>query len=409
MAQSGQEHRSDESAPGSERIELAQVRGFLEHARKTEEAWRLLMESVKDFAILLLDTDGRIASWNEGAARLLGYGADEIIHQPLSKLFLPEDVAAGMPQEELRIAAAKGHAIDDNWLLRKEGSRFWASGVTTPLHNPGGKLVGFAKVIRDLTERKLAEESLKKTNEELEERVRSRTRELELRVRELEAFSSSVAHDLRGPLRAIHRYAESLLDEYRNRPLDADGESSLGRILDTSRRMDDLIGHLLAYSRLTDQRLDLRTLDLGPLVREVLKDLAVDVADRRAQVDVEDPLPQVLGDPAVVSQVLTNLLSNALKFVPAGRDPRIRIRARRRDRGVRLDVEDNGIGIASEHQERIFFPFERLHTADQYPGTGVGLAIVKKAAERMGGSVGVESALGRGSRFWLELPAPQVG
>jgi len=156
-----------EKNTGPARIELTHVRGFLEQAHKTEEAWRLLMESVKDFAILLIDTDGKIASWNEGAFRLLGYDGSEIIGQPFELLFIPEDRAHGLPSRELRSAVAMGRATDDNWLLRKDGSRFWASGVTTPLYDDEHSLVGYAKVVRDLTERKVAEETLKKTNESL--------------------------------------------------------------------------------------------------------------------------------------------------------------------------------------------------------------------------------------------------
>jgi PAS domain S-box-containing protein len=396
----------DDSAPGAEGIELTHVQGFLENARKTEEAWRLLMESVKDFAILLVDVHGRIASWNKGAMRLLGYDADAIIGQPLARLFIPEDVARGLPEAELKAAASKGHATDDNWLLRKDGSRFWASGMTTPLRNPNGNVVGFAKVVRDLTERKFAEESLKKANEMLEERVRSRTYELELRVRELEGFTSTVAHDLRAPLRSIHRYAELMLDP-RNPPLDAQDVESLDRIVEATQGMDSLIEHLLTYSRLAEQRLTVRALDLENIVKEVLDGLALQIRDRGAKVDVQNPLPEVLGDPTVLSQALTNLVSNALKFVSDKGTPYVRIRALRRGHSVRIGVEDNGIGIASQYLDRIFLPFERLNSPEAFPGTGLGLAIVKKAAERMGGTVGVESVPGRGSRFWLELPSSE--
>ena len=392
-------------ASKAERLELDSMRGFLEHARKTEEAWRLLMESVKDFAILLVDTDGAIASWNEGGARLLGYDADEIIGQPLTRLFVPEDRQRGLPDEELRVAESHGRSTDDNWLLRRDGSRFWASGVTTPLRDQDGRLVGFAKVVRDMTERRLAEESLKKSNETLGEQVRTRTAELELRIRELEGFSSSVAHDLRAPLRSIHRYTEILLSEYPGRPFDAEGEEAARRILEGVGKMDALIDHLLTYSRLGDVRLDLRAVDLEPAVREVLGGLEGDIAERKASVDVAPSLPRVLADPSFLAQILENLMTNALKFVPKGVHPRVRVRAEPRGESVRLIVEDNGIGIAPEHQERVFLPFERLHGAHDFPGTGIGLAIVKKAARRMGGGVGVDSAPDRGSRFWVDLPA----
>lgn len=403
------EHSGHGHGPKDDRIEAAGLRGALEGARKTEEAWRLLMESVKDFAILLVDTEGRIASWNEGAARLLGYASGEIAGEPLSRLYVPEDIARNLPAEELRKADSNGRSTGNNWLLRKDGSRFWADGPTTALRDTVGNLLGYAKVVRDLTDQKLFEESLRKANETLEERVESRTRELDLRIRELEGFSSIAAHDLRAPLRVIHRYAEVVLADYRGRTLDQAGQDFLGRIVDAARKMDALIEHLLSFSRLTDQRLKLRAVELGAIVEQVLEALALDLLDPRPRVEVEHPLPGVLVDPAVLSQALTNILSNALKFIPQGIEPRVRIRAHRRGRGVRLEIEDNGVGIAPQNQERIFLPFERVHSQDEYPGTGMGLAIVKKAAERMGGTVGVESTPGRGSCFWIDLPTPDEG
>jgi len=396
---------SPPSPSGATRIELAQVRGFLEHARKTEEAWQLLMESVKDFAIILLDPDGRIASWNEGAVRMLGYAADEMIGRPLDELFIPEDRARGLPGEELRRAALTGHSTDDNWLQRKDGVRFWASGVTTPLRGPDGVLAGFAKVVRDLTERKLAEESLRKANETLEERVRSRTLELELRLRELEGFAGSVAHDLRAPLRSIHRYAETLLAEPLAAAPGGEAEVSIRRILESAEKMDLLIEHLLAYGRVGDAALQIVALDLGAVVTAALAAVQEDFEDRGAIVELEEPFPRVLSDREFLFQIATNLISNAIKFVPSDVTPRIRLRAERRGASVRLWVEDNGIGIAPEHQDRIFLPFERLHASDEYPGTGIGLAIAKRAAERVGGAVGLESQPGRGSRFWVDLLA----
>lgn len=403
------EHSGHGHGPKDDRIEAAGLRGALEGARKTEEAWRLLMESVKDFAILLVDTEGRIASWNEGAARLLGYASGEIAGEPLSRLYVPEDIARNLPAEELRKAGSNGRSTGNNWLLRKDGSRFWADGPTTALRDTVGNLLGYAKVVRDLTDQKLFEESLRKANETLEERVESRTRELDLRIRELEGFSSIAAHDLRAPLRVIHRYAEVVLADYRGRTLDQAGQDFLGRIVDAARKMDVLIEHLLSFSRLTDQRLKLRAVELGAIVEQVLEALALDLLYPRPRVEVEHPLPDVLVDPAVLSQALTNILSNALKFIPQGIEPRVRIRAHRRGRGVRLEIEDNGVGIAPQNQERIFLPFERVHSQDEYPGTGMGLAIVKKAAERMGGTVGVESTPGRGSCFWIDLPTPDEG
>jgi signal transduction histidine kinase len=226
--------------------------------------------------------------------------------------------------------------------------------------------------------------------------------ELQAAVRELEAFGYTVSHDLRAPLRAMAGFTGFLLEEH-GPSLDAQARDYLRRIDAASRKMDVMIRELLTYSQLS--RLDVRRTRVGTagVVREAVDGLATDARARQADVAVEDPLPDVLGDPLLLSQCVMNLLSNALKFVPAGRAPRVRVRAEPRGARVRLWVEDNGLGIEPAHRERIFRVFERLHKQEDYPGTGIGLAIVQRAAERMAGAVGLESVPGEGSRFWLEL------
>ncbi|HET7790033.1 MAG TPA: HAMP domain-containing sensor histidine kinase [Gemmatimonadales bacterium] len=237
----------------------------------------------------------------------------------------------------------------------------------------------------------------------LEERVRDRTAELEERNEELEAFGYTISHDLRAPLRAMEGFSNVLLEEYRDR-LDAAGRNYAERVVAAARTMDQLIQDLLSYSRLTRAELPLVAVDLTRLAAQAVARMDGDLKKRGAEVRVDEALPSVTANPSTLAQVIDNLLSNAVKFVPPGRAPVVRVRAERRGELVRLWVEDNGIGIATEHQERIFRVFERLNPASEYPGTGVGLAIVRKGAERMGGHAGVESAPGRGSRFWVDLP-----
>jgi signal transduction histidine kinase len=236
----------------------------------------------------------------------------------------------------------------------------------------------------------------------LEEQVRERTAKLEERNDELEAFGYSISHDLRAPLRAMQGFSQALLEDCGDR-LDAMGREYAERIVAGARRMDELIRDLLAYSRVSRAELQLVRVPLTPVAQSALAELSGALRARNASVHVDEPLPAVLGHPATLSQVLTNLLGNGLKFVPPDRTPELRLHAERRNGLVRVWVEDNGIGIAPEHQARIFRVFERLHSTDDYPGTGIGLAIVRKAVERMGGQVGVESRLGHGSRFWVEL------
>ena len=204
-------------------------------------------------------------------------------------------------------------------------------------------------------------------------------------------------------------FSLALLEDYGDR-LDEAGRRYAQRVITAARTMDRLIDDLLAYSRLARAELRLVPIDLGRLVRSSLEQLDGEVRGRGARITVADPLPAVVGHGATLGQVFVNLLANAIKFVPAGRVPEMVVRAEPHGGRVRVWVEDNGIGIAAEHHERIFRVFERLHRVDDYPGTGISLAIVRKGVERMGGSVGVESALGSGSKFWVELPrAPQLG
>lgn len=244
---------------------------------------------------------------------------------------------------------------------------------------------------------------VREAQQRLEERVRARTAQLQERNEELEAFAYSISHDLRSPLRAMEGFTQALIEDYGDR-LDETGRHHAERVVTAARTMDRLIDDLLAYSRITRTELPLAPLDLRRLIEESLQQLDADLRSRNARVAVADSLPAVIGHGPTLAQVLANLVANAIKFVPAERTPDVRITAEPRDGRVRLWVEDNGIGIAPEHHERIFRVFERLHRAAEYPGTGIGLAIVRKAMERMGGSSGLESALGRGSRFWIELP-----
>jgi signal transduction histidine kinase len=251
--------------------------------------------------------------------------------------------------------------------------------------------------------RKQAEEELKKYRDHLEELVENRTSKLEELNTELEAFAYSVSHDLRAPLRAVQGFSQALLEDYAPK-LDAQGKDYARRMDDSARRMETLIQDLLEYSRLSRSEIQLKPVDLTSVVEHVLTQLGGEIKEKDALIRVDAPLPKVLGHSATLEQVVENLIANAIKFVSPGVKPKIHLWAEEGDTVVRLWVEDNGIGIAPEHHERIFRIFERLHGIETYPGTGIGLATVKKGLEKMAGTVGVESVLGKGSRFWIELP-----
>ena len=249
---------------------------------------------------------------------------------------------------------------------------------------------------------KEAESKLREHARELEKTVTQRTEKLRETVGELEAYSYSISHDLRAPLRAMQGYAKILVVEFAN-DLGEEAKLYLDRILAASERMDKLIQDVLSHSRVAREDVVLAPTDLNKLIGEIIQQYP-NLSPPKVEIVVEGTLPRVLAAEAPLTQSISNLLNNAVKFVAKGTVPRVRIWGETDAAGVRIWFEDNGIGIAPEYQARIFGMFERIPSGNDYEGTGVGLAIVRKAVERMGGRVGVESALGKGSKFWILLP-----
>ena len=247
-----------------------------------------------------------------------------------------------------------------------------------------------------VTQERSARQELARLNSDLEARVVARTSELE-------AFTYSVSHDLRAPLRAVRGFSEAVLEDY-GETLDRAGQDSLHRIAGAAERMDRLIQDLLAYSRLDRVDPTAQAVSLADVVADAHDSVITNDIREKVQLTVAEPLPLVWAHPPTLRQAVTNLLSNALKFVEPGTAPCVKVWAEPRAARVRLWVEDNGIGIAADHHERTWQVFERLHGVEAYPGTGIGLAIVKKGVERIGGTLGLVSSPGAGSRFWIELP-----
>ncbi|PTX91179.1 CHASE domain-containing protein [Opitutus sp. ER46] len=363
-------------------------------ARETEERFRLLVEGVRDYAIMALDREARIDSWNEGAEQTLGFPAGEVMGTPAARFYTAEDQAAGQPERDLAQARQHEAASNERWFVRRDGSRFWGSSHFAVLHE-SDRVRGYAWILRDLTDRKRMEE-------ELERRVQARTAELHEAVQELEAFSYSVSHDLRAPLRTIRGFTELALEEAGPR-LHEEERGYLGRVHRASARLDRLISDLLAYTRVSKTKVELRPVDLHALVSDIRREHP-EFQPPRANVEIEGTLLPVVGNEAYLTQCLTNLLGNAVKFVAPGTRPEVRVATESREGVVRLRVSDNGIGIPPERLNKAFEIFERLHTTGDYEGTGVGLAIVRRAVQRMKGRVGVSSEVGRGTTFWIELP-----
>jgi PAS domain S-box-containing protein len=371
---------------------------------REKELLRTTLTSIGD-GVIVTDTQGRVTMLNSEAERLTGWKTADAQGKELPAIFriINEDTRAPVENpvdKVLRIGTIVGLA-NHTVLIAKDGTETPIDDSAAPIQGPGTPLFGVVLVFRDFSEQKKAQQALSRLNVDLEARVARRTGQLQETVQELETFSYTVAHDLRGPLRAMHRSAEVLLQE-QSAGLTDEGRDFLRRIAEGANRMDTLIQDLLAYSRVTRSDLQPLPIDPGTILADLLVHFAPEIRERQADVQVEPSLPRLLADPVLLTQVFTNLLSNALKFVPRGSAPRVKIRAEAMNGMERIWIEDNGIGIDTRFKERLFRVFERLDS--DYPGTGVGLAIVKRAVERMGGRVGFESGKDRGSRFWIELP-----
>jgi PAS domain S-box-containing protein len=388
-----------------EREALIQARAALVEAT-ADRRLAAIVESSDD-AIISKDLHGIITTWNPGAKRIFGYTDEEVIGKSITIIIPPE---RRDEEREILNRIREGERIEHYETIRqrKDGTLLDISLTVSPLVDDEGRVVGASKIARDITERKRAEAALRKaqeelgrTNEELESRVTARTAELAETNSHLEAFVYSIAHDLRAPLRSMQAFSSMLLEEY-GANLDDAGKHYARRVVRAAESMDMMVLDLLAYGRVARSSLELGPANVGSAWAAAVAQNEHLIREKNAFVETTAALPTVRAHQATLTQVFANLLGNALKFVPAGIMPRVRLWAESRPDIVRLWVEDNGIGIAPEHHERIFRVFERLNGQD-YGGTGIGLSIVRKGIERMGGRVGVESKLGQGSRFWVEL------
>lgn len=391
-------------------LEIERKRAEKELAR-SEEKFRTIVRSATDYAIYTLDKKGIITSWNPGAERIMGYREAEMVGRSSRLLWSARDREQGVPEKELGDAEQKGGSIDERWHQRKDGQSFWASGTLVPLRSSSGQVYGFLKILRDLTERKRMEEALKEAREELsqhaehlEETVAERTARLRELLGEMETFSYSISHDMRAPLRAIRGMAQVLLEDYGGK-IGPEGADYVHRLISAAVRLDNLIQDVLAYSRLVRSEIILQPVSLEKVLREITQHNP-ELQATRAEFRIKHPLLDVMGQEAPLTQCITNLLSNGVKFVSPHVRPRVEIWTEPQgSERVRLFIKDNGIGIEPDHQQRIFQMFERIHPQTTFSGTGIGLPIVRKAVERMAGAVGLESEPGKGSTFWVELSA----
>lgn len=389
-----------------------------------EKPYRLLIEAINEGAVTVLP-DATVLFCNRRFAQMTGRTQQKITGSSFYRFIESQDY----PRFQSLLEGLKDSGAKAEFLLSATAkNRVPVLLSLAPLEIDGVQAIGI--VATDLTRTKQQEEKLRRLNDELEARVQRRTaalqkandaladaqrqltrhaedledqvskRTAELRqsLHSMEQFCYSLAHDLRAPLRAMSGFAITLLQDYAS-SLPGRAQDFASRINTAALRMDELIRDLLAYGRINSSEFPLRPVDPAPLIREVIESSEI----KDAKIRVEPPFPRVQANPVLLAQVTNNLLSNALKFVSPGNPPNVRVFAQEGgDDWVRLWFHDNGIGIEEKYFERIFCPFERVCSGN-FPGTGMGLAIVQKGVERMGGKVGLESTLGKGSRFWVQL------
>ena len=379
-------HRSDEIdaiALGlntmSEELEF-----HVKELKDREEEIRLVIENIKDYAIILVDPDGNILSWNKGAERIEGYARHEIIGKHISVFYTEEEIENRDPWENLKRTRETGRLESEGWRIRKDGSRFYADVIFTALYDDKGSFRGFAKVTQDITERRNTQIELLNKSEEL---ARSNT--------ELEQFAYVASHDLQEPLRMISSYVQLLANRYKDK-LDEDANDFIHFAVDGSNRMRTLINNLLDYSRINRIK-PFEMIQTNKLLDEILKDFRQTIKENNAAVTVQK-LPDINGDPVLMTQLFQNLISNAIKF-KSDKDPQVVISGKETKDELVFSVKDNGIGIKKEYSDKIFVIFQRLHNKEQYPGTGIGLSVCKKIVEGHKGRIWVESEIGNGSTF----------
>jgi PAS domain S-box-containing protein len=374
--------------------------------RTSEIRYRRLFEAARDGILILDPVSRKITDANPFMSELLGYPRDELLGKELWKIgLLRDEKASRLAFRELQ----KNHFIryDNLPLQNKAGQRHEVEFVSNLYDEDGRKVIQCN--IRDITERKRDERALSAANDkiarhalELEQVVKERTGELRETIGQLEGFSYSVSHDMRAPLRAMQSFAQFLVDEYASK-LDEQGVNYLHQIMRSALRLDQLIQDVLSYTRVLHSDLPMARVDLDRLVRDIVETFP-NGQPLKPQIRIKGTLPHVLANAALLAQCVSNLLTNGAKFVSPGTTPHLEVSAQRSEgASVRVCFKDNGIGIAPENRDRIFRLFERIHPAAEYEGTGIGLTIVRKAAERMNGQVGFESELGKGSSFWIQL------
>ena len=372
-------------------------------ARKRLEEVREHLAAVvesSDDAIISKTLNGMVTAWNSGAERLFGYSSAESVGKPMDRL-LPLERAT--EESDILARIARGERVDhfETVRVRKDGKRVDISATISPVKDSSGAIVGVAKIARDITQRKTSEVEILKLNDELEEKVKLRTAQLEAANKELETFSYSVSHDLRAPLRHISGFSQLLVEEF-GANLAPGARHYLDRIQAGTQNMGVLVDELLHLARVGRHALNRRTTNLKELVAEVITLLLPESEGRQVEWAISD-LSTAQCDPVLVRQIFQNLLSNALKFTRPRAQAVIEVSCREEDGQPVFMVRDNGIGFNMKYVDKLFGVFQRLHRAEDFEGTGIGLATVQRIVHKHGGQVWAEGELDKGAAFYFTL------
>ena len=358
--------------------------GGVQPSLSVADLYRIQVRDATNYAMFMADAQGTIISWNAGVKEILGYSEEEWLGQHASIIFTPADKAKEVCASEMDLAIETGTVTDIRWHRRKDGTELFAHGFMAAVRDESGALLGFSKFLSDETAHKKIQDALTESNSALEQ------------------FSYAVSHDLQEPLRTTSAYAQLLSQRYKGK-LDEDADQFLSFIVDGAKRMGALIQDLLSFARVTAEEARPASVALDEDLEAALTHLHQAIEESEASV-THDPLPTLPVDRGQMVRLFQNLVGNALKYRARERCPVIHVSAE--DRGVEwvISVQDNGIGFDPAHSAAIFTPFQRLHSQEEYPGSGVGLAICRKIVEGHGGRIWAESSPGDGSKFLFTLP-----